>query len=190
MRPIERRAGVGLAPRRDIAVADQTVGRQRRICRAQRRNGFCKRLVLYGLVGKRIGAFEFHADREIIAGLAAFEAGLPSVPRALLEAHVLRDRPVAADDEMRGDAQARDLGKVRVGVGRQVVGEQAVYPRSAELTRRQADAVDHDQINLDARGPRVAIRGSHLPHPVHQPAFEVDPQILILVTDPALETGS
>ena len=53
---------------------------------------------------------------------------------------------------MRGDALARDLGKVGMRIGRQRIGEQPVDPRTAELSRRQADAVHDDEIGLDAAG--------------------------------------
>ena len=182
VRPIERRPGIGLSPRSDIAVADQASGCQRGVGRAQRRYDIGKCLILHGLIGKRIGAFEFHADRKIIAGLTAVVAGLSRVPRALREAHVLGDGAVAPYDKVRGDALRSHLGEIRMCFGRQCVGEQPVNPRTPEFTGRQAYAMDDDQIGFDTRGPRVAIRGSNLPHTTHQSALKVDLHLRILMS--------
>jgi hypothetical protein len=43
-------------------------------------------------------------------------------------------------------------------IGRQRAGEQSIDPRPAELPGGQADAVDHQQLRLHARGARIEMR--------------------------------
>jgi len=67
------------------------------------------------------------------------------VPGALSERHVLHDLSVAPDERVGGGDQAFDLLEVRMDIGRQGIGEQAIDPRSAKFSRRQADAVHHEE---------------------------------------------
>lgn len=97
LRPVEGRPRIGFAARGDIAMADQSIRRQSRIRCAERGDHLGKRMVLRGLVGKRIGALEFDADRKIVACRAALETGLARVPRSLRELDILRDRAGAFD---------------------------------------------------------------------------------------------
>src|ERR1700722_18535291 len=66
-RPIEGRPGVGLAAGRNIAVADEALRREPGIGGTQRGHHFRQAIVLHVLVRLRIGPFEFHAHREIVA---------------------------------------------------------------------------------------------------------------------------
>ena len=67
--PVEGRAGVGLAARRDVAVADD-VGRSG-IAPLQRAQRAREPRVLRGRVREVVGALELDADREVVAALAA-----------------------------------------------------------------------------------------------------------------------
>ncbi len=174
VRPVEGRPGIGLAARRDVAVADQAVGRQHRVGSAEGRDNPRERPVLQGVVRYRVGAFELDANREVVAGGAALPARLARVPGPLAEFHILGDAAVAADAKMRGDALTFDLGKVRMRARGQVVGEQPVDPRAAELARRQADAVYHDQIRRHARRSRIAVRRGDLARARQDSASGVD----------------
>ena len=89
LRPIERRTGVGLAPRRDIAVADETGRRKTRIGRAKRRDDTCKCLILQWIIGQGIGALEFYSNGEVVAGFTAAIARPSRVPGAVGELHIL-----------------------------------------------------------------------------------------------------
>jgi hypothetical protein len=64
-----------------------------------------------------------------------------------------------------------------VHIERQRICEQPFYPRAAEFSWRQADAVHDDQIGLDAGRPRIVIWRSDLPSVSHQAAFDIDLQV-------------
>ena len=69
--PVEGRAGVGFAPRSDVAVAGDMGGRKERIGCEQRANKLGELFVLRVGVGDVVGAFELDTDREVVAGGAA-----------------------------------------------------------------------------------------------------------------------
>ena len=75
--PVERRTGIGLAARSDVAVPGEVGDR---IARSQRRHESREARVLSLRVRPRVGAFELDADREIVAALASLprrDAGVP-----------------------------------------------------------------------------------------------------------------
>ena len=100
------------------------------------------------------------------------------MPGAIGEFDELSQAAVARHQQVRGHPQPADFGKIGVHIERQRIHEQPFYPRAAELSRRQADAVHDDQIRLDTRRPRVEIRRSDLPSAAHQSAFDIDLQAL------------
>jgi len=67
-RPVETAAGVGLAPRRDIAVPTDTFDTHVRIGTQQRTGQLGQGLVLSILEWQLVGAFQLDTDGEIIAG--------------------------------------------------------------------------------------------------------------------------
>ena len=80
------------------------------------------------------------------------------MPSAFMEFHVLSNRSIALHDQMRRDAQGLYFGEIWMYFGRQRIGEQPIDPRTAELSRRQTDAVYDDEIGLNARRTRVPVR--------------------------------
>ena len=81
------------------------------------------------------------------------------MPGALGKGHVLRQLPVAADQDVGGHPERGALAKVRVGLRGQVAGEQPVDPRAAELPGRQADAVHDDELRQRRRRARESQYG-------------------------------
>ena len=103
-RPIKSRAGVGLAPRGDIAVTTNAlVG-----------NAWVSRQQLPGQVGQRrvlgvgewqiIRAFQLDTQGKVIARLTPLETRDPGMPRSVDAGHKLRYGAVALNQKMRGHA--------------------------------------------------------------------------------------
>jgi hypothetical protein len=59
-------------------------------------------------------------------------------------------------------------------LSRQAPGKQPIDPRPTELGRRQADAMNDDEIRHDTVRPRIVVMGQHLPHPEREPGSCVD----------------
>ncbi len=78
-------ARIALAPRRDVAVADDVLRDQRGISAPQCRDRTRQRRVLRVLVAARIGALELDADRVVVAALATPPLGLAGMPRPPVE---------------------------------------------------------------------------------------------------------
>jgi hypothetical protein len=111
-----------------------------------------ERLVLRILVGQIIRALKLDADGEIIAHGPALVFGFTRVPGARLKGHVLHDAAIAPDERMRRDALPRDVAKEGMRIRIQSAGKEPIDPRSAELARRQADAVDDDEVGTVSCG--------------------------------------
>jgi hypothetical protein len=98
-------------------------------------------------VGKTafIGALQLYADGKFIAIFPPFEAGLPGMPGFLIKRHILGyiSRPV--DQEVSGNPQRGDLGKVRMAVRIQAIAEQLINMITTKLTRRETDIVNNQQ---------------------------------------------
>jgi hypothetical protein len=174
--PIECGAGVGLAPGRDIAMSYQPIGGQSRIGFTKRGDDRAQRVVLSCLVRHRIDAFEFYPDRKVIAGRPSAVIRLTGMPGSIIEADELSEYTVARDDQMRRHSQIADLGKIRVRVERQRVGEKPFYPGAAELSGRQTDAMYDDQFRVDPRGSRIAVRRSDLLGALNQSSLKFNVQ--------------
>ncbi len=71
-----------------------------RIGSLQNPDKLCKALILDGLIGRIICAFELYTDRKIVALLATTVKRLPSMPGALVEWDVLRRLTVARDQNV------------------------------------------------------------------------------------------
>ncbi|MNN84134.1 hypothetical protein D3C81_2012600 [compost metagenome] len=73
------------------------------------------------------------------------------MPGALVAGHELDQRAVALDEKVRRHLQVGDVGEIRMGLRVQRVAKQRLYLPRAELPRRQADVVDHQQRYLAGR---------------------------------------
>jgi hypothetical protein len=80
---------------------------------------------------------------------------MPGAPR---KGHELDDRSVTPDEEMGRHVPVADTGEVRVTATVEAVGEELLYVRSSELSRRQADAVNDDQRRIFVVRTVVLIR--------------------------------
>src|SRR6185312_8924147 len=125
-RPVERRAGVGLTSRGDVAVARDAVSGECRVSRQKRSHQSGQAFVLDIRVGCVVGYLELDADGEVVAAAAALVFGVAGMPGAHAEGNVLRDGAVAADDSMGRDAERRGLTEGRMRVGAQIAREKMI----------------------------------------------------------------
>ena len=171
VRPIELRTRIRLAARCDVGMAGDVLDGmllpqeadepgQGRILRRSERDF--------------VAAFEFDADREVVAASGAAPARFAGVPGAQAARHELHEPAVAPDQEVGGDAQRLDFPVVGMRVGIQGVGEQALDAVAAELARGQGNGVHHDQPHGLPGGTLIAIGGRDAPN-AGQPAFCVEP---------------
>ena len=115
--------------------------------RAQQSREFGKSHVLRVLERQFVAAFEFDAERKIIALLPVLPAGNSGMPGALCAGHKLDQFAIASDQEMRRYSEGADGRKIGMGAGVEGIGEQTQDIVAAELRRRQADRMDDDQLN-------------------------------------------
>ena len=137
-------------------------GAQRRIRRAQGRDHLRQRGILRLGVGNLIRALQLNADGKIIATCAPRKRRHTRVPGTQRKRNVLRYRTIAPNQQMRRHAQMRNRGKIRMRACIQTSEKQVINPRPVELARRQADAVDDDQLRQHALWARVAMRTGEL----------------------------
>ena len=160
--------GSDLRPGRDVAVPDDPAGRELRdSCGKARRS---RERASHTALIRRVNDPRLRArcrSRKSLQRSRPAHEEVACMPGPPLEGDVLHDLAAAPDQQVRGDAQVQPRWrKVRVAVGWQGIREQLVDPGSAELARGQADAVDHDEIRLDAGRTIVAIRRRFLAGPV------------------------
>jgi len=152
--PVKARAGVALASGGDVFmtgdVSDRVLLQNGRAQRAQ-----CG--VLGGFKRRAVEPLQLDADTVVIAVGAAPVAGSTGVPGALITAYKLPQAAVALDEKMRRHLKALDGLKVGVLLPVELVGEQLFHFRPTVLTRRQADAMKHEQINLAATWARAKV---------------------------------
>ena len=155
-------------------MADQPFRSDGRIGVPQQRNHRCQPPILRVGIGQGVGSFQFDADAEIIAALAAGESGLTGVPGAPLQGHILHQFARAPDEQMRGDLKRLNLLKERMDGRIQGIGKQGIDPGSAEFSRRQTDAMDDDQIDRHAGGTVVTVRRERLTCARHQAGGDIE----------------
>ena len=91
-----------------------------------------------------------------------------------MEKSLQADRPPQRDTpacQARGPLEAGEIG---MDIGGKAIGEQLVDVRAAELARRQTDAVDDQQVDLDTCRPRIVIGRRQLASLRHQTGNRVD----------------
>ena len=155
--PVKRRAGVGLASRCDVAVANNAAIVEHRIHGLQCTDNGRQNRVLPIIVCGFVLAFEFDTDREIVAAVFAPIAGCASVPGALGKRHELHYLAVATNQQVRRNLEAANLGKIRMCIPIERIAEQRFDFGSAKFTRRQTDAMQNEQLERCAIGASVAI---------------------------------
>lgn len=86
------------------------------------------------------------------------------MPGTQLKRHELYNSAVSPDESVRRYTQCPQSGEIRMRVRGQRAKKQTLDPRPAELTRRQTDAVNHQEINDSFRRASVAVRGPDEAH--------------------------
>src|SRR5205085_8141896 len=95
--PLERRSRIGLARRRDVAVADDMT---ESISAVQRFQQPRQHPVLPSSVGDRVRALELDAYGKVVAAIATLPARFAGMPRAFAARDELQQLAVAANHEM------------------------------------------------------------------------------------------
>src|ERR1700684_3495854 len=133
-----------------------------------------ERLVLRILVGQMIRALKLDANGEIIAHGPALILGFTGMPGARLKGHVLHDAAIALDERMRRDALPRDVTKKGMRIRIQSAGKKPIDPSSAELARRQTDAMNDNEVRQSVLRTHIEIRRQHLSCPREQPRGQLN----------------
>src|SRR5450830_1698582 len=100
---------------------------------------------------------KFNAYRVVVAVVPASVMRASGMPGPLIAIDELPQFAIASDVEVRRHFQAADLTEVGVGIPVQLVGEQSLDFVTAILTRRQADRVQHDQVDAGVLGTRAEV---------------------------------
>ena len=151
------RSGIGLATEggSDVGMADAVLDR----IFALERPGQIRQYRVLG-IGEClvVGAFEFDADRKVVAAVAAAPSGLPGMPGAPGTRDKLDQFAIAAYEEVAGNLVVMDFAIVRVGARIKAIGEQFDDAGAAELARRKADAVNDQELDGRTSRPVIAVR--------------------------------
>lgn len=160
--PVKMRAGICFAStrRRDIAVAD-AVGNWIRC--TQFRDEVRQNHILHLLERQIVRAFEFDANREIIATISITPLGFTCMPGARPARHELNQLAIATDEKVRRNASVGNFTKVGVSLRIKTIGKQLGDRISTKAPGWQADVVNHKQLDGAILRARIAIRGSDLP---------------------------
>lgn len=67
------------------------------------------------------------------------------MPGLLIKRHVLSNAALSVNQQMGGNPQSGDIGKVRMAVRIKAIAEQLINMTTAKLTRREAYIVNHQQ---------------------------------------------
>src|SRR3569832_747876 len=153
--PGEMGAGVGLAARRDVAVAHDCLDRVGRFERGQQRD--------QGRVlgrGKRqvVAAFQFDADGKVVAAFASLPGRLARMLGAQCAGYELDQRAVAADVEVRRHLEAAYALVVRMRIPVEPVGEEVDHGVAVKYAGRQRNIVDDDALDRRTFRSRIAIQ--------------------------------
>ena len=130
--------------------ADRVVRRQ---CTHQAR----QLLVLSRFESLTLQAFEFDADRKIIAPLTPLELRHAGVPGAMVGPDELTQLTSAPDQKMGRYPQARESGKVGMRTAVECAGEQPLDRIAREAAGRQADVMNDQQIDRARKGALVVV---------------------------------
>lgn len=131
-------------------------------------------VVLRCRVGRIVATLKFDTDRKVVAGRSTTPTRYAGMPGTTLERHVLGHSPRAIDTGMCGHPQPRNRCKKSMGRGRQIATKKLVDAGTTELSGRQADAVNHDEIDRTVCGPLIVMRAQHLPDIPQQAGVAID----------------
>ena len=111
-----------------------------------------QRLDLHHLKITPFNAFKFDANGVVIAIVLPQIMRSSGMPGAQIAIDKLIQIAIAPDKEVRGYFDTSELVEVRVRIAIERVSEKIKHLFPAKLARRQADGVDHDQVNIPANG--------------------------------------
>ncbi len=158
--PVKMGAWIGLSARCDLAVRCNSKHRKMLYQDTQQidQNSILN-------VGKNVlvGALKFNTDGEIIAALTPLETRRSGMPCTLLNRHKLDQLAVASDQKMRRYTQILDGFEVRMSCWVERIGEQLQDCVATEFSRRQTNAVHHNQIDAAFGGPLILVWRGYLP---------------------------
>ena len=86
------------------------------------------------------------------------------MPRALATADELGSPSIALNQEVRGNAHTGQQIQERVQARLERIAKEPLDTVRAEVSRRQADVVQDEQLDRHRRGTLVAVSAGHLPH--------------------------
>src|SRR6202171_2368716 len=172
--PVECRPGISLALRRDIPMARDV---PEEIAPAQRSGQERQRPILDFFVWQVIGSLQLDADREVIAVAARPPGRIAGMPGAKRAGNELRERALAADQKMSGDAHIRDGFEIGMRLGVEAVGEQLDDPGPSELAGRKRYIVNDQQGDTRIGRSRVEIGRRDLRRCTHYAgSIDVEPK--------------
>jgi len=132
-------------------------GRNGRIGGTQGLDNGLQHRVLPVIVRRFILAFEFDANREVVASLLPAKTGLASMPGSFRERHELDDSAITPNKQVSRDLHPADFPEIRVCVPVEPVGKQRLDLGTTEFTGRKANAVHDDHRRFRIMGPRILI---------------------------------
>jgi len=80
------------------------------------------------------------------------------MPGPVVDRDILGEQTLAVDKKMRRHLQTRKVGKAMGTIGGQPVHEKGVHPGAAEVSGRQADAMNNNQLRATALRSRIMVR--------------------------------
>ncbi|MNS95632.1 hypothetical protein D3C72_1298990 [compost metagenome] len=128
------------------------------VARHQRRRQRRQHMVLPPLEGHVVRAFHFDTDGIAIALRASFEHGRARMPGTLTSRNILQQRTIAPHKKVRRHLQATQVGERRIGIIIYPARKQVRHMRPAEVAARQADVMDHQQVDLRTVRARIVVR--------------------------------
>lgn len=117
--------------------------------------------VLGGVVRRAIRTLQLDADGEVVATDTIPETGFARVPGSVGKGDKLDEGGVASNQEMSGYPQIGDGAEALISLRIEPIAEELLDMGPAELTRRQADSVDHDQIDTAVGWPGIEVGRRH-----------------------------
>ena len=117
-----------------------------------------KRFILQCFKSTAFQSFEFNANRVVIALALTPVSGWAGMPGAVVATDELPKIAGTADEKVCRNSKPPNALEVGMRVPVELVGEQALHIAIAKLPRRQADGVNHDQINLCAGRTLIDVR--------------------------------
>jgi hypothetical protein len=150
-RPIKSRAGIGLAPRRYIAMTTNTLAGDAWIRCQQLAGQVDQRRILGVGVRQVIRALQLDAKGKVIARLTPFERRDTGMPGPVDARDKLRHRAVALNQKMRRYPQVGNPFKVGMFRDIQAILEKLLHLAGGKLRRWQADVMHHQQRDFAGR---------------------------------------